>query len=160
MRARLSLILLLLVGAVVPARAQQLSPDPELQQKIAQVTGALDAAFRRGDAAAVPTFFSDDAIVSFVDLEDTSGRLAIGSLFRDFAAANTVTAFQRQLVEVQVCGASAYERGTFLFIFGPAGQAPITQRGRYLTVWVRGPDGVWRIHRYMENLLPSSSPAR
>ena len=159
MRAWLALPLLL-VGAVAPVHGQQLAPDPELQHKLDQVTGALDAAFRRGDAIAVATFFSEDAIISFIDLDDTSGRSAIAELFRNFAATNTVTTFQRQLVEVQVCGASAYERGTFLFVFSPAGRAPITERGRYLAIWMRGLDGVWRIGRYMDNLRPPLGPAR
>jgi hypothetical protein len=52
-----------------------------------------------------------------------------------------------------------------LFAFGPgsgraqiqAGDAPpVTRTGRYLTVWKRQPDGVWRIR--VDAIVPDPSP--
>lgn len=151
-------VLFLIAVPLLPARSQQ--ADADVRQKIVQASLSLDSAYRRGNAQAVSTLFTDDAIISAIEFEDIRGRAAIQAALAGFFAANTVLAYQLQPVEVEVCGPTAYERGTFVWTSGPHGQPASTVRGRYSAVWMRAADGAWRVHRYIENLLPAATQPR
>ena len=53
----------------------------------------------------------------------------------------------------------AYVRGRYAITLRPVGApAPISDAGDFLEVWVREPDGVWRIGEAMWNTrLPAST---
>ena len=92
--------------------------------------------------------------MSLGTLEDIRGRPALRSALVGFYERNVVQAHSLRTAELEVYGNSAYERGTYVFAAGAIGQPATTERGRYAAVWRRGTDGRWRIHRYLENLLP------
>jgi hypothetical protein len=76
-----------------------------------------------------------------------------------FFGGNTVAAFTLAPEESEEYGDVAYERGTFTWMSGAKGQPPTPARHllRYSIVRHRGTDGVWRIHRYIEN-SPQPAP--
>jgi ketosteroid isomerase-like protein len=57
---------------------------------------------------------------------------------------------------VQVDGDTAYETGTNCVTVRARDAPPVTRSGRYLTVWKRQPDGVWRIR--VDAIVPDPSP--
>ncbi len=59
-------------------------------------------------------------------------------------------------VSVQVEGDTAYETGTNRVTVQAGDAPPVTRTGRYLTVWKRQPDGVWRIR--VDAIVPDPSP--
>jgi ketosteroid isomerase-like protein len=73
-----------------------------------------------------------------------------GNLARFFSG-NTVAAFTLVPDELETYGDVAYERGTFTWVGGSKGQLSPARQARYSLVRRRGRDGVWRIHRYIEN---------
>ena len=76
-----------------------------------------------------------------------------------FFAGNTVAAFTLAPDESEEYGDVAYERGTFTWISATNGQPSVARRNlRYSTVRQRGPDGVWRLHRYIENSAEAAPP--
>lgn len=48
-------------------------------------------------------------------------------------------------LDVKVNGNSAFEIGTFEMAFTMGGAPEVSERGKYLTVYERGPDGKWKI---------------
>ncbi len=118
----------------------------------------LDSVSRAGDARANADVYTPDAVVSLGTLDDVRGRDALYRAMAGFYQRNVVQAHRLTTVELEVYGDTAYDRGTYLFVSGPRGRPATTDRGRYFAMWVRGADGVWRIHRYLENLLPASKP--
>ena len=103
------------------------------------------AAFKRGDAAGVAALFAEDAVQFRRSGAVARGRAAIQSgftaLFRDNGSADaTITTANVWLVDQRV-----YETGKFTFTFHPAGKAPVTNAGRYVTIWERQADGSWKI---------------
>jgi len=48
-------------------------------------------------------------------------------------------------LDVKVNGNSAFEIGTFDMAFAMPGASEMSEQGKYLTVYERGPDGKWRI---------------
>ena len=103
------------------------------------------AAFKRGDAGAVAALFAEDAVQFRRSGAVARGRAAIQSgftaLFRDNGSADaTITTANVWLVDQRV-----YETGKFTFTFHPAGKAPVTNAGRYVTIWERQADGSWKI---------------
>ena len=103
------------------------------------------AAFRRGDAAAVAALFAPDAVEFRRSGGVVRGRAAIQidfvALFHDNGWADaTITTANVWLVDER-----AYETGKFSFTFHPAGKPPVTNTGRYVTVWNRQQDGSWLI---------------
>jgi len=103
------------------------------------------AAFKRGDAGAVAALFAEDAVQFRRSGAVARGRAAIQSgftaLFRDNGSADaTITTANVWLVDER-----AYETGKFTFTFHPAGKPPVTNAGRYVTIWERQADGSWKI---------------
>ncbi len=135
---------------VPPARA-------DARARISAVEARLDSVSRHADADANAALFTEDAVVSLGGLEDVRGRDALLAAMRGYYDRNAVRIHQLRGAELEVYGATAYERGTYLYVAGPRGQEPTTERGRYSAVWRRGADGKWRIYRYIENLLPTGT---
>jgi len=103
------------------------------------------AAFRRADAAGVAALFAPDAAQFRRSGAVVRGRAAIQSefvtLFHDNGWADaTITTGNVWLVDER-----AYETGRFSFTFHPAGKPPVTNTGRYVTIWSRQGDGSWKI---------------
>ncbi len=143
------------LGLAAPARAQTSDPTAAARAQIAAVQVRWDSIARAGDAAANADLFTEDALVGLGGLADLRGRPAILAAMKGFYERYFVQAEQHRTVELEAYGDTAYDRGTYLFVSGPRGGAAKTERGRYSAVWHRGADGVWRVHRYLENLLPA-----
>ena len=147
---------LLLCCAIFPLTARAQTPPAAAAAAVEAAHVRLDSVSRAGDARANADVFTADAVVSLGTLADVRGREALRQAMASFYEKFAVRAHQLTTVELEVYGDIAYDRGTYLFVSGPRGQPPTTERGRYWAMWRRDADGVWRIHRYMENLLSSS----
>jgi uncharacterized protein (TIGR02246 family) len=103
------------------------------------------AAFGQGDAAGVTALFAPDGVQFRGSGAVVRGRAAIQTsyvaLFRDNGRADATIATSR----VWLVDDRAYETGRFRFTFHPAGRPPVTNSGRYVTIWRRQLDGSWRI---------------
>jgi ketosteroid isomerase-like protein len=127
-------------------------PDGEA---IARAGAALDQSLMAGSAAEIAGHFTEDGILGESGMADLVGRAAI----RDFLArANQVrTVVHHRLHRdelVMVDGDRAIEYGRFDETKVKPGEAPIEERGRTVTDWRRGADGVWRIARLVVSDLP------
>jgi ketosteroid isomerase-like protein len=48
---------------------------------------------------------------------------------------------------VEVIGDHAIELGSYTMVVQPPGQAETTDRGKYMVLWRRQPDGTWKLYR-------------
>ena len=138
--------------ACVP-EAPLLEPDsgPEAMVEIQEAANLFEAAFLEGRPAAVVGLMTADAVASLVGGPDIVGEEALLRFFQDFFGELTVSAYRTTVVEVEVYGDVAYERGTFIWESFLSDGTPINSPGRYSAVRHRGADGVWRLHRLIEN---------
>lgn len=126
----------------------------------AAIEGTLaqfSAAMKRADARAIASMFAEDGEYIVAATKGfTTGRAAIEDLFAARFKAARFIDVAIATVSVQVEGDTAYETGTNRLTVQAGDAPPVTRTGRYLTVWRRQPDGVWRIR--VDAIVPDPSP--
>lgn len=118
----------------------------------------LDSLYRQGDAPGVAKLLTDSVIISPIEAPDLQGREPVEAILADFFTNYTVAQYLLQLKELDVFGDAAYGRGTFTWQAGPHGEDAKTTYGRFAAVYRRGADGQWRLHRLLENAMPTATP--
>lgn len=106
------------------------------------------AAAARKDYLGLAGFFTEDAKVLPPGAPIVSGRKTIGEFWR--AALERID-LTFKTIELEVAGDIAYEIGE-TDVKLSSGQA----KTKYLVVWLRCPDGRWRLHRDIWNNMPTS----
>jgi uncharacterized protein (TIGR02246 family) len=101
----------------------------------------------RGDAAAFAAQFTEDGSFGVPGLPDATGRAAVQALAEKRFAGARVTDFNIVRREIGLSGNTAHELGWFAET-DRRGDSAMRMQGRYLLVWNRGADSVWRVHRY------------
>jgi len=149
---------LAVVAAVLTSASSSWAQRPTDVQEAKAGIAATWAAFKTHWTAghaheSVAAVFTDDAINMSPGAPSDSGSAAIEKSFAAFLAANKVELTQTT-DEVQVAGQTAYERGTFRQTVTPKTGQPSTERGRYLAIWRRQPDGKWKCSRFLYNEMP------
>ncbi len=123
----------------------------EIQAEIAAANDEFMAAVKRGDAAALASFYTTTGKLLPPNSDFMIGREAIQGFWQ--AVINMgVKAAQMDIVEVEKCADTVIEMSTFK-MFGEAGQE--LDRGKYIVIWKKE-DGHWRLHR---DIFNSSKPA-
>ena len=115
------------------------------------------AAMKRTDARAIASMFTEDGEYIRVATKGfPTGRTAIQEVFAARFTAARFIDVAIATVSVQVEGDTAYETGTNRLTVQAGDAPPVTRTGRYLTVWKRQPDGVWRIR--VDAIVPDPLP--
>jgi tetratricopeptide (TPR) repeat protein len=111
---------------------------------------AYEQAVTRGDAEAIGAIHTPGTTLLPPGAAAISGRSAVVEFWAGaFAQGGGTMDFNAE--EVVARDNMAYERGTYHFAAGDQ-----TEDGKYLAIWLRGTDGVWRIHRDAWNATPAS----
>jgi ketosteroid isomerase-like protein len=111
-------------------------------------------AVNRGDWGLIETFYADDAVMMAPNMEAARGPAAIRQAFQSFAPMRPRLSLTSERV-VQACD-MAYETGTYTLQLHPGGGAPVNDRGKFVTVWRRMPDGQWKL---VADIFNTSLPA-
>lgn len=137
----------ILVAALVLSSCSAKQPDAseasiELRTLDAKLGQAIDAK----DAAAIASFYADDAILMPTAEPVVRGKAAIADEWKHILA---IPAFQNESklvgVEVASAGDLAYTYGSYRSqLMGEDGRLT-TEPGKWLTIWKKHPDGRWRI---------------
>ena len=127
-----------------------------VEQTIRDNTKGYVEAYNRGDVAAAADFYTEDAKVLANNMEMVSGRQAIREFWKT-AMEMGVKKMNLQTVEVGYDGNLAYERGVSIVDIEPKGGQARTEKGKYLTVLKRQPDGSWKV---AVDIWNSDSPAQ
>ncbi len=101
-------------------------------------------AINRGDAAAAAAFYTEDAKLLPAGSEMVSGRQAIQAFWQG-AVEMGIRNFTLETVDLGREGDLLYEIGTYSLAIQPEGGPVTTDRGKYVTVRQRQPDGSWKL---------------
>jgi ketosteroid isomerase-like protein len=143
MRAALCLAVGLVACATATTPTIPLTPA---RIGIEEGNGLLKAAALVGNGDRVATGFTDTAtILPFHQPGLIVGHAAIAEYWRKRLATTRVLEIDLNTLSVDESGDLAYEIGVHRFRTQTGSAEPVTTTGRYLVVWRRGADGVWRI---------------
>jgi uncharacterized protein (TIGR02246 family) len=127
-----------------------------VRAEIEQAAVRFSEAFNRGDIPALGAMYDADGVVLAPNAPPMQGRQNIEALW----AGARQQGFRRlDLVvnSVETIDGHAIELGSYTLVIQPPGQAETTDRGKYMVIWRRQPDGSWKLYRDMFN---TSMPPR
>ena len=149
-------LLLPVVAAVAcqaPGTGAAARPDSSASARRAEAVAAVraaDSALQRAvatrDAERTAAFYAEDAALLPVAEPAITGRAAIRAEWVKLFAIPGFTNVARLVqVEVSESGDLAYTRGTYASgLTAPDGK-PVTERGKWVSIWRRQADGAWRV---------------
>lgn len=140
------------LGACAAESAQQAS------RAIDEAYGRFSDAYLRLDANAVGALYTEDALYLEPGGDIVRGRAAIVEGFADFFRSVRERGREARIffesVDRRVSGPVAYDVGYYDLLSHLSGEAVSRSRGKFVTVWKRGPYGNWRIHVDSYNQAP------
>lgn len=107
-----------------------------------------------GDASAVAAMYATDARLMPPNMDTISGRDGIEAFCKEFISLDAKLSFS--LLTVHDGGDLCAAVGTYEMQVTPPGAEPQQDRGKYIEIWSRQPDGQWRI---VDDIFNSSLPA-
>ena len=133
---------------VLGAGCQQTPPDTRDADlaSLRQADSAFAAAASAKDLNALIAFYADDAAMMMANAPATIGREAIQKAFGDMLAAPDFSiSWQATGADVSRSGDLGYTVGAYqLTVAGPKGK-PVSDKGKYVTVWRKQADGTWKV---------------
>ena len=111
--------------------------------------------FKNGDAERWLQVFADDAVGMHNTLPAFVGKEAIGQFAAMVAENMNIEQMDVRVDEVRVNGSWALTRGSFTSRFVPKAvndsSKILAQRGKFILLWEKQPDGVWQVILDMGN---------
>jgi uncharacterized protein (TIGR02246 family) len=141
-------ILCLLLAACSEAPNQAPSPDAQSALQIHQAGTQMWAAFAGHDADGILSHYADDAVLMRSGEEMLRGKPAIAARITEEFKEFTVKDVDGRIAEVIASGNLGVETGTYDMNIVLLNGTPVSERGKYLHVWRREPDGQWKVIRY------------
>ena len=136
------------------AQVTPISPDSAtVRHAIDEDNARFVESFKRGDAAGLASHYGDRAVMMLSNGPALEGAAAITQGFTEFLSNVSVPNFQLTTHDIIIDLGLAIERGAYEMTIHPKSgtAADIVDRGKYLTVRERQPDGSWKIIRDINN---------
>lgn len=155
-----ALLLLFSVALVslVPACQRQAPGTRAADEQAIRTASDVDwlKAANAKDVERVLSFYADDALLLPPNAPIATGKEAIRTVWSQFVAIpGFAINWQTTKVEVSRAGDLAYQVASFeVTVNDPKGR-PVADRGKYVAVWKRQPDGSWRV---ITDIWNSNSP--
>ena len=128
----------------------------ETPQQIRTSWQGFADAWRGSDPGGAASWYTVDAINMPPGAPEMRGRQQIEERFGEAIASFEVEGFSNLTLECEEHGDVAYELGRFTqTVRYRTGGERHTERARYMAIWTRESDGVWRFHRFMWAPLPA-----
>ena len=152
---------LLIIGLTMACQqaAPPSPPDTRAadESAVREADAAYSKAFEAKDVEAVVGFFADDGLDLSPNAPMLTGKEAIRKSASEMMAIPGLTlSWQPTKVEASRGGDLAYSIGTYQGTMSDAKGKPVADRGKYVTVWRKGPDGKWKV---LADIYNSDLPA-
>ncbi len=159
--------LALSLSACASEAPDDMAVDPEGER--AAASAAMDAVYQRftaayaaGEPDSVVALYTDAPLYLPARAPDVlEGRAALRAQFgflADLAAAGSTPRIEFESVDRGASGDVGFDVGYYLLrVESPDGELGPLSRGKFVTVWLRGADGRWRIH--VDGFSPAGPPA-
>jgi len=168
-RLYLKAILVSSLGIMGFALACQQPPPPSPpdtraadERAVREADAAWSKAAAAKDVEAYVGFLAEDALVLPPNAPMLTGEESMRKgLSEEMANPGFALSWQASKVEASRGGDLAYTVGTYQFTMtGPKGK-PVTDRGKYVTIWRKQPDGKWKVVADIYNSdLPAPAAAK
>ena len=143
--------------AVEEVVAEQPAMDLAMvRQAIEEANAKLSEAIRASDAATIASYYTEDATLLPPNSEMIQGRAGVEAYWTGGFQMG-IKDIVLTTVEVMGMGDMVCEIGKAKVSIQPEGMDAIEDSGKYLVVWKKGEDGMWRLHVDIWN---SSLPAK
>lgn len=133
--------------------AQKTSGGQEVLNTLAQISNQFSAAYMKGDIDKLVSFYTDDAVIFPGNSDLIRGQQAIKKYWT-LPPGRTITHHKITSVEIRPLGEFAYDYGYYEVSGTNNGEAWGPNYGKYLIVWKKDKDGVWKMHLDMWNSRP------
>jgi ketosteroid isomerase-like protein len=157
---KIALVILAVLSALATfSCGPQSAPDTRAadERAIRETDSAWSAAAGAKDLERTVAYYAPDAVSLPANAPIATDMGAIRKFWeQDFAMPGYALSWKTAKVEVSRGGDMGYAYGTYEFTFNDAKGKPMTDRGKYLTVWKKQADGKWKAVADMFNsdLLP------
>lgn len=151
----------LLFALALAACARAPAVDPEAEARaIRAVSERQAAAFAAHDPIAAVAAYADDATMYAPGAAVSDAESVREGMEHMLADPNTNLSFTTDRIAVSEDGRMAFSTGTYAMTMQPEhAPAPTTERGHFVTVWRKQPDGQWRIVTDINTPGPLTAPA-
>jgi uncharacterized protein (TIGR02246 family) len=136
--------------------AQQPAPPPDTRKADEAAIRAASAEWNKAaqarDLDKSVSYYAEDA-VDFIDKGAlVKGKNSIRLAWKDILAPTApALSFATTFVEVARSGDLAYEYGTYDLVTEVKKGKPTDEKGKYVTVWKKQPDGSWKVVADIDN---------
>jgi ketosteroid isomerase-like protein len=117
-----------------------------IREAIEKANRKLEATFVSGDARAVASFYTEDAILMPTGSEPLQGTASIADLWGAVLSMG-IKEVKLETREVDAQGATAIEMGQYTL---RGGTGDVMDRGKYIVIW-KLIQGEWKLHRDIWN---------
>lgn len=151
---------LMLTSACAVEREQptQTSVAEAVRAEVESTTAAFHEALRTDNAEALMSHVADDVVMAPPGETPIRGKEAMRTWYAGFLAQYRTTSLTLDDKEVYVGEGWAVEFGSFEWALAPAaGGDPMVDRGSYMQVWKRTPEGRWQFAREIWNSGPAAA---
>ncbi len=156
-------LLLSFAACAAPAPA----PPPEAPVDLAALKTTIQdrekewsAAFLARDAAGIANLYTEDGVqLQTVASDDYKGRDGITKAMQaQFDTLSVVTTREDITEDIILAGDYVVEVGHYAYTGTSKANKPMAESGRYLVVWRKDADGVWRLMRDIGSAAPAKKP--
>ena len=145
LRVAASALLVLGIACSPPRR----ETATEAHTGIDSLNARLVQAYRTRDPQAYGALYTDSAIFEWPAFNTVRGRAGMEAMARTNWATLADMDLRLTVATRRVASDHATEFGAFEQSFRDSSGVRMTEFGRYVTVLARGPDGMWRIDRFL-----------
>jgi ketosteroid isomerase-like protein len=147
-----------LILAFLPLRAAE-EGKQALRADFEKVTAAFHQALRMNDPEGLFVYVAEDVAMMPPNEMPVRGKSAMQTWYRTFLSAFRTTTLMLSDREVTVSDSWATELGQYEWGLQPrAGGDLVVDKGNYMQIWKRGPDGSWRFFREIWNSSIATAP--
>ncbi len=122
-----------------------------IRASIDSLNAKMVDAVKRGDTAAIASIYDDDAVVMMSNTEAWRGRDAARKGWAAMMSQGTFKDISMTTDDIVVGGDLVVETGKYEMTIQPKSGKEMKDKGKYVVVWKRQPDGSLKAFRYIGN---------